>query len=94
MTMLKALIAKVKLFHIVTTFDIFEELILCCKVCMFLFVELLTWIKQCVECTRKALKNKEVDWGPSNDISNIPTDEDILHYYPLAKTQLAQLAQL
>jgi hypothetical protein len=23
-----------------------------------------------------------------------PVDEDILHYYPLAKTQLAQLAQL
>ena len=87
-------VTKVKLFHIVTTFDIFQELVLHCRVCMFLFVELLTWIKQCVECTRKALKNKEVDWGPSNDISNIPTDEDILHYYPLAKTQLAQLAQL
>jgi hypothetical protein len=24
----------------------------------------------------------------------VPPDEDILHYYPLAKTQLAQLAQL
>jgi hypothetical protein len=72
MTMLKAPATKVKLFHIVTTFDI-EELILCCKVCMFLFVELLTWVKQCVECTRKALKNKKVDWGPSNDIYNIPT---------------------
>ena len=65
-------VTKVKLFHIVTTFDIFQELVLRCRVCMFLFVELLTWIKQCVECTRKALKNKEVDWGPSNDISNIP----------------------
>jgi hypothetical protein len=51
----------------------FVEFILHCKVCMLLFVELLTWIKQCDECTRKALKNKEVDWGPSNDISNIPT---------------------
>jgi hypothetical protein len=37
MTMLKALIAKVKLFHIVTTFDIFEELILRVKcVCFYL----------------------------------------------------------
>ena len=42
------------------------------NVCMFLFVELLIWIKRCVECTRKALRNNEVDWGPSNDIFNIP----------------------
>jgi hypothetical protein len=45
MTMLMAPAAKVKLFHIVTTFDIFEELILRHKVCILLFVELLTWIK-------------------------------------------------
>jgi hypothetical protein len=49
---------------------IFEELILRHKVCILLFVELLTWIKRCVKGTRKALRNKEVDWGPSNDISN------------------------
>jgi hypothetical protein len=61
MTMLMALITKVKLFHIVTNFDVFEYMILRRKVCMFLFVELLTWIKRCVECTRKALRNKEVD---------------------------------
>jgi hypothetical protein len=61
MTMLIAHITKVKLFHIVTTFDIFEELVLRCKVCMFLLVELLTWIKKCVARTRKSLKNKEVD---------------------------------
>jgi hypothetical protein len=42
MTMLIAFASKVKLFHIVTTFDIFEELILGHKVSMFLFVELLT----------------------------------------------------
>jgi hypothetical protein len=71
MTILMALVTKVKLFRIETTFDIFEELILRRKVCMFLFVEL-TWIKRCDECTRKVLRNKEVDWGPSNDISNIP----------------------
>jgi hypothetical protein len=40
MTMLMALVAKVKLFHIVTTFDILEVLILYHKMCMFLFVEL------------------------------------------------------
>jgi hypothetical protein len=57
-TMLKAPVAKVKLLHIVTTFDTFEELILRCKVCMFLFVELLTWIKQCVECTRKLIRDQ------------------------------------
>jgi hypothetical protein len=62
----------VKLFHIITTIDIFEELILRRKVCILLFVELLTWIKRCVKGIRKALRNKEVDWGPSNDISNIP----------------------
>jgi hypothetical protein len=27
-------------------------------------------------------------------VAIVPDDEDILHYYPLAKTQLAQLAQL
>jgi hypothetical protein len=64
MTMLMAPAVKVKLFHIVTTFDIFEELILHRKVCILLFVELLTWIKRCVKCTRKALRNKEVDCGP------------------------------
>jgi hypothetical protein len=72
MTMSMAPATKVKLFQIVTTFDIFEELILRCKVCILLFVELLTWIKRRVKGTRKALRNKEVDWGPSNDISNIP----------------------
>jgi hypothetical protein len=72
MTMSMAPTAKVKLFHIITTIDIFEELILHRKVCILLFVELLTWIKRCVKGTRKALRNKEVDWGPSNDISNIP----------------------
>jgi hypothetical protein len=84
MTMLMTLVTKVKLFHIVTTFDIFEELILRREVCMFLSVELLTWIKQCDECTRKALRTKEVDWGPSNDISNIPnqstTSSDLKPY--------------
>jgi hypothetical protein len=30
----------------------------------------------------------------SINVMYLPTDEDILHYYPLAKTQLAQLAQL
>jgi hypothetical protein len=72
MTMSMAPAAKVKLFHIITTIDIFEELILRRKVCILLFVELLTWIKRCVKGIRKALRNKEVDWGPSNDISNIP----------------------
>jgi hypothetical protein len=57
-TMLKAPVVKVKLLHIVTTFNTFEELILRCKVCMFLFVELLTWIKQCVECTRKLIRDQ------------------------------------
>jgi hypothetical protein len=84
MTMLMAPAANVKLFHIVTTFDIFEELILRHKVCILLFVELLTWIKRCVKGTRKALRNKEVDWGPSNDISNIPnqapTSSDLTTY--------------
>jgi hypothetical protein len=36
-TMLKARAAKVKLFHIVTTLDIFEELILHCKYCVLAF---------------------------------------------------------
>jgi hypothetical protein len=72
MTMLMAPTMKVKLFHIVTTFDVFEELILRHKVYILLFVELITWIKRCVNCTTKALRYKEVDRGPSNDISNIP----------------------
>jgi hypothetical protein len=38
MSMLMAPAAKVKLFHIVTTFDIFKELILHRKVCILLFV--------------------------------------------------------
>ena len=65
MTMSMDPVAKVKLFHIKTTIDIFEELILRRKVCILLFVELLTWIKRCVKGSRKALRNKEVDWGPS-----------------------------
>jgi hypothetical protein len=73
MTMSIAPVTKVKLFPIVTTFNILKEL--SSKVCVFLFVELLTLIRQCVKCTRKALMNKEVDWGPSNDISNIPNQE-------------------
>jgi hypothetical protein len=52
MTMLMDLVTKVELFHNVTTFDIFEESVLHYRVCMFLFLELLAWIKQCVECTR------------------------------------------
>ena len=40
MTMSMAPAAKVKLFHIKTTIDIFEELILRRKVCILLFVEL------------------------------------------------------
>ena len=72
MTMLMAPTAKVKLFHIVTAFDVFEELTLHHKMSILLFVELLTWIKRCVKGARKALRNKEVDWGPSNNIFNIP----------------------
>jgi hypothetical protein len=73
MTMLMDLVTKVKLFRIVTTFDIFEELILRRKVCMFLFVELLTWIKRCHECTRNALRNKEVDWDQAMIFPTSPT---------------------
>jgi hypothetical protein len=80
MTMLIDHVTKVKLFHIGTTFDIFQELVLRCRVCMFLFVELLTWIKQCVECTMKALRNKAVDRGPSNDISSIPNQATTSSY--------------
>jgi hypothetical protein len=49
MTMLMAPATKVKLFHIVTTFNIFEKLIFHRKVCILLFVELFTWIKRCVK---------------------------------------------
>ena len=44
-----------------------------------------TWIKRYVEYIRKAWRNKEVDWGPSNNISNIPnqatTSLDLKPYY-------------
>jgi hypothetical protein len=40
MTIIMALAVKVKLFHIMTTFDIFEKLIFRRKVCILLFVEL------------------------------------------------------
>jgi hypothetical protein len=36
MTMLMAHVTKVKLFHVVTSFDIFEKLILRRKVCFYL----------------------------------------------------------
>ena len=72
MTILMAFSSKVKHFHIRITFDTFDELMLHHKVCSFLFSELLSWIKQSVECTWKAWRTKEVDWGPSQYIPNIP----------------------
>jgi hypothetical protein len=37
----------------------------------FLFLELLDWIKPCVEITRKTKRTKEIDWGPSPSLSNV-----------------------
>ena len=52
-------------------FDTYDELVLHHKVCIFLFSELLTWIKGRLDCIWKAREVNEVDWGPSPSIPNV-----------------------
>ena len=52
-------------------FDTYDELVLHHKVCIFSFLELLTWIKGRLDCIWKAWKLNEVDWGPSPSIPNV-----------------------
>jgi len=72
MTILMDFDPKVKQFHISVTFDTFVELMLHHEMCPFSFSEILTLMKQGVECTWKAWRTKEVDWGPSPSIPNVP----------------------
>jgi len=71
MTMSTTSKPKVQPFYMRLIFDTYDELVLHHKVCIFSFLELLTWIKGRLDCIWKAWKLNEVDWGPSPSISNV-----------------------
>ena len=62
---------KVQPFYMRLIFDTYDELVLHHKVCIFSFLELLTWIKGRLDCIWKAREVNEVDWGPSPSIPNV-----------------------
>jgi hypothetical protein len=55
--------------YIKIKFDTFEQLMLHYDFCAFSFLELLDWIKPCVEIIWKTWRTKEIDWGPSPSLS-------------------------
>jgi hypothetical protein len=55
-------IPKVQPFYTRLIIDAFDELMLHHDVCLFSFLELLTWIKGRFDCISKAWKVNEVDW--------------------------------
>ena len=71
MTMPTTSIPKVQPFYMRLIIDAFDELVLHHKMCIFLFSELLTWIKGRFDCIWKAWKVNEVDWGPNPSITNV-----------------------
>ena len=71
MTMPTTSILKVQPFYMRLIIDAFDELVLHHKMCIFLFSELLTWIKGRFDCIWKAWKVNEVDWGPNPSIPNV-----------------------
>ena len=71
MTMPTTSILKVQPFYMRLIIDAFDELVLHHKMCIFLFPELLTWIKGRFDCIWKAWKVNEVDWGPNPSIPNV-----------------------
>jgi hypothetical protein len=62
---------KVNQLYIKIKFDTFEQLMLHYDFVAFSFLELLDWIKPCVEITWKTRRTKEIDWGPSPSLRNI-----------------------
>jgi hypothetical protein len=65
MTILVTFDSKVKQFFIMSIYNTFDELMLHHDVCSISFLEVLTWIKESIECQWKAWRTKYVDWGPS-----------------------------
>jgi len=70
-TTLETFDSKVKPFFNMIVFDIFEQLMLHHDFCTFSFSEILALLMPSVEGTWKIWRTKEVDWGPSANISNI-----------------------
>ena len=65
--------SKVKQSFIVIPLDVFDDLMLHHDVCLLLFSEMHTSIKQGVKHTWKAWRTKEVDWEPILSIPTFPT---------------------
>jgi hypothetical protein len=65
MTILVTFDSKVKQFFIMSICNTFDELMLHHDVCLISFLEVLTWIKECIACLWKAWRTKYVDWGPN-----------------------------
>jgi hypothetical protein len=65
MTILVTFDSKVKRFFIMSIYNIFDELMLHRDVCLISYSEVLTWIKESIECLWKAWRTKYVDWGPN-----------------------------
>jgi hypothetical protein len=63
MTILVTSDSKVKWFFIMSICNTFDELMLHHDVCSISFSEVLTWIKESIECLWKARRTKYVDWG-------------------------------
>jgi hypothetical protein len=63
---------KVNRFLIIIVSNTFDELLLHYDVCWLSFSEIITWIKKGDQHTRKAWRTKEVDWGPSPSVPNVP----------------------
>jgi hypothetical protein len=62
---------KVNQLYIKIKFDTFEQLMLHYDFVAFSFLELLDWIKPCVEITWKIRRTKEIDLGPSPSLPNV-----------------------
>ena len=71
MTMPTTSIPKVKPFYMRFIIVTFDEWVLHYEVCMFSFSELLTWIKEGLDCIWKAWMVNEVDWGPNPSVPNV-----------------------
>ena len=59
---------KVQASYVRFTFYIFEQRMLHHELCVFLFAEVLSWIKKRIEGSRNKWMIKEIDWGPNHGI--------------------------
>ncbi len=62
---------KVHVLYIILTCYIFEQTLLHNEFCVFLFAEVLAWVKEKRPCVRNAWMTKEADWGPNQDLLQV-----------------------